>query len=227
MRVRDEVRRDRTSAQSPCPAAGRKSALTTAMSPASDDSAVGITSSSRIYRGGLKKCVPNQWPSAGPHPAPTTISVDRQPRRIRRRNRSRLAMLQHLARAAPRLISRFSATTSIIQSHPAISAISSSKLPRVISRADSGEKNAAGFDFFRPVHRSSARTCSRTAGFGASAAVPGGTISSSTTGTPALAMCAGNPRAHRSRAQNRNLRNLTMTLTHTRGATRHVSLHRL
>src|SRR3984893_1010081 len=87
-----------------------------------------------------------------------------------------------------RLISRFSATTSMIQSASAQRARSSSKLPIATRSASAEVKKAAGLDFF------AASTPARTILFRSAAAVPagkfGGTISSRMHGTPALAKCA-------------------------------------
>src|SRR5229473_2193466 len=87
-----------------------------------------------------------------------------------------------------RLISRFSATTSMIQSASAQRARSSSKFPIAIFSASAAVKNAAGLDFF--AASSPARTILLRSPAGASAGKFGGTISSKTQGSPALAKCA-------------------------------------
>src|SRR5579863_1821094 len=87
-----------------------------------------------------------------------------------------------------RLISRFSATTSMIQSASAQRARSPSKFPIEIFSASEELKNAAGRDFF------AASIPLRAKRFRSEAGAPGlrsgGTMSSSTQGSPALAKCA-------------------------------------
>ena len=108
-----------------------------------------------------------------------------------------------------RLISRFSATASMIQSASAHHARLSSKLPGVISRAVSGVKNAAGRDFFAASSpRDTMRL--RTAGFSSvsplrfsSAFNSGGTISSKIAGNAGIGKVRRDARAHRARAQHR------------------------
>src|SRR5207249_2929795 len=87
-----------------------------------------------------------------------------------------------------RLISRFSATTSMIQSASAQRAKSSSKFPMAILSASDAVKNAAGFDFFAASNP--ARTILLRSAGGASGGKFGGTISSKTHGSPAFAKCA-------------------------------------
>src|SRR6266567_7882263 len=87
-----------------------------------------------------------------------------------------------------RLISRFSATASTIQSASAQRARSSSKFPMAILSARDGVKNAAGFDFL--AASSPARTILLRSAGGASADKLAGTISSKTHGSPAFAKCA-------------------------------------
>src|SRR6266851_4622555 len=87
-----------------------------------------------------------------------------------------------------RLISRFSATTSMIQSASAQRARSSSKLPMATRSASAGVKKAAGFEFF--AASSPARIILLRSAAGASAGKFGGTISSRMHGSPALAKCA-------------------------------------
>ena len=87
-----------------------------------------------------------------------------------------------------RLISRFSATTSIIQSASAQRARSSSKFPMTMLSASDGVKNAAGFDFL--AASSPARTILLRSAEGASGGIFGGAISSKTQGRPAFAKCA-------------------------------------
>src|SRR6267143_1021660 len=87
-----------------------------------------------------------------------------------------------------RLISRFSATTSMIQSASAQRARSSSKLPMATRSASAGVKKAAGLDFF--AASSPARTILLRSAPGASAGKFGGTISSKMHGSPAFAKCA-------------------------------------
>src|SRR4051812_18601183 len=90
--------------------------------------------------------------------------------------------------SSARLISRFSTTASMIQSHSGSFARSSSKFPMLTSLANSALVNAAGFDFFRPSSPAlanlfrAARSCDPAAS--------GGTISRSKQGIPALARCA-------------------------------------
>src|SRR5271167_136161 len=86
------------------------------------------------------------------------------------------------------LISRFSATTSMIQSASAQRAKSSSKFPMEIFSASAGTKNAAGFDFF--AASSPARTILWRSPAGAPDLQSGGTMSSRMHGRPALAKCA-------------------------------------
>ncbi len=86
------------------------------------------------------------------------------------------------------LISRFSATTSIIQSASAQRARSSSKFPMPIFSASAAVKNAAGFDFLAASNP--ARTILLRSPAGASAAKFGGTISNKMHGSPAFAKCA-------------------------------------
>ena len=149
-------------------------------------SGVAITSTSRMYRGGLKKCVPNQCRRSSSD-IPSTMLATGSPEVLVVTIVPALRCCSTFASSA-RFISRFSATASTIQSHSAIRAMSSPKFPRVISRAASGVKNAAGFDFFNPS--SAASDSLFRAATPASAPSSGGTISSSTTGTPALAICA-------------------------------------
>src|SRR6266853_2424160 len=87
-----------------------------------------------------------------------------------------------------RLISRFSATTSMIQSASAQRARSSSKFPIATRSASAGVKKAAGLDFF--AASSPARTILLRSVAGASAGKFGGTISNKTHGSPVLAKCA-------------------------------------
>src|SRR5260370_39330374 len=87
-----------------------------------------------------------------------------------------------------RLISKFSATTSMIQSASAQRARSSSKLPMATRSASAGVKNAAGFAFF--AASSPARTILLRSAAGASAGKFGATMSSKMQGSPALAKCA-------------------------------------
>ena len=87
-----------------------------------------------------------------------------------------------------RLISRFSATTSIIQSASAQRPRSSSKFPIAILSASEAVKNAAGLDFF--AASSPARTILARSAGGASEGKFGGKISSKTHGKPAFAKCA-------------------------------------
>src|SRR5881275_88312 len=87
-----------------------------------------------------------------------------------------------------RLISRFSATTSIIQSAAAHRARSGSEFPMLIFSASEGVKNAAGFAFLAASNP--ARTILLRSACGASAGKFGGTISSKTHGSPAFAKCA-------------------------------------
>ena len=95
-----------------------------------------------------------------------------------------------------RLISRFSATTSMIQSASAQSFRSSSKFPVTMRFSRPRVKNAAGLDFAAAARP--ARTMRlRTSGLAtvsprafSSALGSGGTISSSAHQTPALAICA-------------------------------------
>ena len=89
-------------------------------------------------------------------------------------------------RSSSRFSSKFSTTASMIQSAPATSFRSSSKLPIVISRASDGSKNAAGFDFRAPSSPAAAMRLRLSPSDPASA----GTTSSSQQGTPALARCA-------------------------------------
>src|SRR5271163_2996160 len=86
------------------------------------------------------------------------------------------------------LISRFSATTSMIQSASAQRAKSSSKFPIETFSASAGVKNAAGFDFF--AASSPARTILLRSPAGAPGFRSGGTISNKMHGSPALAKCA-------------------------------------
>src|SRR5260370_1180116 len=85
-------------------------------------------------------------------------------------------------------ISRFSATTSMIQSASAQRARSSSKFPIAIFSAIAAVKNAAGFDFF--AASSPARTILLRSPADASAGKFGGTMSSKMHGNPAFAKCA-------------------------------------
>jgi hypothetical protein len=85
-------------------------------------------------------------------------------------------------------MSRFSATTSIIQSASEQRARSSSKFPMAIFSASAAVKNAAGFDFF--AASSPARTTLLRSATGASAGKLGGTMSSKIHGSPAFAKCA-------------------------------------
>src|SRR6267378_467936 len=87
-----------------------------------------------------------------------------------------------------RLISKFSATTSIIQSASAQRARSSSKLPMATRSASEGVKNAAGLDFFAASRP--ARTILFRSDAAASTGKFGGAISSKMHGSPALAKCA-------------------------------------
>src|SRR5215831_104409 len=87
-----------------------------------------------------------------------------------------------------RLMSRFSATTSMIQSASAMRPRSSSKLPKETLSARASVKKAAGLDFFA-VSRP-ARTILLRSEAGASGARFGGTMSNSMQGKPALAKCA-------------------------------------
>jgi len=87
-----------------------------------------------------------------------------------------------------RLICRFSATTSMIQSASAQRARSSSKFPIAILSASDAVKNAAGFDFFAASNP--ARTILLRSAAGAPAGKFGGTMSSKMHGNPALAKCA-------------------------------------
>src|SRR5260370_29757018 len=87
-----------------------------------------------------------------------------------------------------RLISKFSATTSIIQSASAHRARSSSKFPIAILSASAAVKNAAGFDFF--ADSNPARTILLRSAAGALAGKLGSTISSKMHGSPAFAKCA-------------------------------------
>ena len=87
-----------------------------------------------------------------------------------------------------RLISRFSATTSIIQSASPQRARSSSKFPIEIFSVSAALKNAAGRDFF--AASSPFRAKRFLSDVGASGFRSGGTISSSTHGRPAFAKCA-------------------------------------
>ena len=104
----------------------------------------GINSSSFIYRGGLKKCVPAQccWKSASKPSAiwrtgsPEVLVVTIVPGRRWLATRC----------SSFRLISRFSGTTSMIQSAWAHQSRLSSKFPMVIRAAADGVKNAAGRD---------------------------------------------------------------------------------
>ena len=72
---------------------------------------------------------------------------DRQAGGIGGEDRMRAEMRQNASSAAPVLISRFSVTASITQSHPASFGRSSSKLPGVMSVASDGSKKAAGLRF--------------------------------------------------------------------------------
>ena len=98
--------------------------------------------------------------------------------------------LRNWARRASnlRLISRFSATTSMIQSASEQRARSSSKFPIVTFSASAGVKNAAGFDFFAASNP--ARTILLRSPAGASTGKLGGTMSSKMHGSPAFAKCA-------------------------------------
>src|SRR6266478_5303503 len=87
-----------------------------------------------------------------------------------------------------RLISRFSATTSMIQSASAQRARSSSKFPIATRSASAEVKKAAGLDFL--ADSSPARTILLRSVAGASAGKFDGTISNKTHGSPALAKCA-------------------------------------
>src|SRR5216683_5386401 len=87
-----------------------------------------------------------------------------------------------------RLISRFSATTSIIQSASAQRGRSSSKFPIPIFSASAAVKKAAGFDFFAASNP--ARTILLRSPAGALAGKFGGTMSSKMHGSPAFAKCA-------------------------------------
>ncbi len=87
-----------------------------------------------------------------------------------------------------RLISRFSATTSMIQSASPHRARSSSKLPMATRSASAEVKKAAGLDFF--AASSPARTILLRSADGASAGKFGGTRSSKMHGSPAFAKCA-------------------------------------
>ncbi len=87
-----------------------------------------------------------------------------------------------------RLMSRFSATTSIIQSASAQRARSSSKFPMAIFSASALVKKAAGFDFLAASNP--ARTILLRSPAGASAGKLGGIISSRMHGNPVFAKCA-------------------------------------
>src|SRR5882724_8192911 len=87
-----------------------------------------------------------------------------------------------------RLISRFSATTSMIQSASATRARSSSKLPMEIFTARAGVKNAAGRDCLAASRP--ARTILLWSAPGASGLRSGGTMSRRMHGRPALAKWA-------------------------------------
>ena len=94
-----------------------------------------------------------------------------------------LAKLRDFCEKA-RLISRFSATTSIIQSASASAERSSSKLPTEILAANSGAKKAAGLDFF------AASIPERASLLRSAGAASLGTMSSRRHGRPAFAKCA-------------------------------------
>src|SRR6267143_4080587 len=94
--------------------------------------------------------------------------------------------LRNLATFArrPRLISRFSATASMIQSASAMRGRSSSKLPTETLEASAGVKKAAGLAFL------AASSPARTILLRSAGAPSFGTMSSSRQGRPALAKCA-------------------------------------
>src|SRR5271170_5367756 len=154
----------------------------TASMAARSVSGVGMISSSRMYRGGLKKCVPNherrkssENPSAiFPTGNPLVLVV------------TMLAGLRTAStlRSSARLISRFSTTASIIQSTSPSFFKSSSKLPTVTRRASEASMNAAGLDFFAASSPAAAIL------FRAGPSASGGTMSNRKLGTPALANCA-------------------------------------
>ena len=121
----------------------------TAATTAGSVSAVGITSSSGRYRGGLKKCVPSQCPrksslrpSARPAiDKPDVLELTMEPARRRVSTRSR----------RERFASACSMTASMIQSACAIHSKSESN-PPVRMRLDCvGRKKRIGFELARPL----------------------------------------------------------------------------
>ena len=144
---------------------------------AGSESGVGMISNRRMYRGGLKKCVPNQL-RRNASLKPSTMLPTGRPLvfvvTIADGLRTASTFLSSV-----RLISRFSATASMIQSASASSLRSSSKLPVLISLASEGSKKAAGFDFLAPS--SPAATILSRSGLpspGFAGEAPGGTMSS-------------------------------------------------
>src|SRR5882724_8347423 len=148
--------------------------------------APGMTSTNLRYRGGLKKCVPAQccWNSSlMPSAMKCTGNPDVLVVKIAPGFRNCATRASKF-----RLISRFSATTSMIQSASAQRARSSSKFPIAILSASDAVKNADGFDFFAASNP--ARTILLRSAAGAPAGKFGGTISSKMHGRPAFAKCA-------------------------------------
>ena len=154
----------------------------------------GITSTSFMYRGGLKKCVPAQWRRKSSL-RPSAMRFTGKPEVFVVTSVPGLRCFSIFSSSA-RLISKFSATTSTIQSACAHQSRLSSKLPIWIRFALSAVKKAAGRDFKAasiPARANRLRTsglCKFRPRAFSTALNSGGTMSSRKTGTPALAKCA-------------------------------------
>src|ERR1035438_1105546 len=143
--------------------------LGTAIHIAWSASGVGMISNSRMYRGGLKKCVPNQAQRKSSE-NPSAILPTGRPLVLV------VTIVPGLRTASTffskaRLMSRFSTTASMIQSTSASFLMSSSKLPTVTNRASDVSMNAAGLDFFAASSPAAANL------FRAGPSASGGTIS--------------------------------------------------
>ncbi|CEY33017.1 Uncharacterised protein [Streptococcus pneumoniae] len=158
---------------------------------------VGITSRSFKYRGGLKKCVPKKcfWKSSE---RPSAIFSTEIPDVFELTIEPGLRTASTFSNSFF-LISKFSTTTSIIQSTSARRSRSSSKLPASISAKFPFTVRGAGFCFNSfctavLLKRFLTLLCSNVSPFASSSFVSaGGTISSNNVGIPILAKCAAIP----------------------------------